>query len=94
MGISKIFDSKINRTIYNAIYNSHKNVSKEKINQSVTALDIAPTILELCGAEWNNKQFGLGISLFSDEKSLIERYDEKKFNDLIKQKSKFFDQFF
>ena len=42
----------------------------------------------------NLKEFGLGVSLLSTEKSLIEKYGEQKFNELIKQKSKFYDQLF
>lgn len=78
MGVSKIINSDVERSIFNAIYNSQKKVSKTKQREIVTALDVAPTILDLCGGKWKRKQFGLGISLISEERSLIEKYGEKK----------------
>lgn len=94
MGSSKVLESKIERTLFNAIYNSNKIAPLSKHTEKVTALDIAPTILDLCGAEWGSKQFGLGISLFSKEKSLIEKYGEKSLNEKISQNSKFYDHLF
>ena len=94
MGSSKVLESKIERTVFNAIYNSNKIAPLSKHTEKVTALDIAPTILDLCGAEWGSKQFGLGISLFSKEKSLIEKYGEKSLNEKISQNSKFYDHLF
>lgn len=97
MGVSKILDKKVSRSIFNAIYTSQEPINFNNLKKSVelvSALDIAPTILELCGASWSCKQFGLGVSLLSTEKSLIEKYGEQKFNELIKQKSKFYDQLF
>lgn len=94
MGVSEIINGSVERTIFNAIFNSQKKVSKRKLGEIVTALDVAPTILELCGGNWKTKQFGLGISLFSDEKSLMEKYGERKFNDYIQKKSKYYDHLF
>ncbi len=94
MGVSKIIDIKSERTIFNAIYNSQRKVPKNKLKETVSALDIAPTILDLCGASWNREQFGLGISLFSDKKSLMEQYGKEEFNNKIKQNSKFYDKLF
>ena len=56
---------------------SQKKGSKTKQREIVTALDVAYTILDLCGGKWTRMQFGLGISLFSEERSLIEKYGEK-----------------
>ena len=94
MGVSKIIYIKSERTIFNAIYNSQRKVPKNKLKETVSALDIAPTILDLCGASWNREQFGLGISLFSDKKSLMEQYGEEEFNNKKKQNSKFYDKLF
>ncbi len=94
MGKSKILDTTVQRTIFNAIYSNKNTWSVNKIQENVSALDIAPTILDLCGAQWSRKQFGLGFSLYSKEKSLAEKMGEQELNKNLNQKSKFYDRFF
>ena len=94
MGKTKILDTTVQRTIFNAIYSNKNTCSDNKIQENVSALDIAPTILDLCGAQWSRKQFGLGFSLYSKEKSLAEKMGEQELNKNLNQKSKFYDRFF
>lgn len=57
-----------------------------------TALDLAPTYLELLGIKLPEHAFGLGRSLFSDVPSLIS-LPEAKLETAIRQKSKVYDKF-
>lgn len=68
-------------------------IPERKRTQTVNPMDIAPTILHAAGAKWNNDQFGLGISIFSQEKSLSER-EGVHLDKLLKYYSKFYDSFY
>lgn len=82
------------RKIYNVFFGNLPDIPSNKLQEKMTALDIAPTILQSAGAKWENDQFGLGISLFSKESTLIEKYGEKEFDRLLTPESKFYDNFF
>lgn len=83
-----------NRSIYNAFYGNIPKFAKEKTLQKISALDIAPTLLESAGARWNNHQFGLGFSLFSDHPSYTTQYNEKELNENLKLPSSFYERFY
>ena len=63
-----------NRGRYNVILNSSVTTDN-KYNREFTALDTTPTILAALGATINNNKIGLGVNLFSEEKTLVEKYD-------------------
>lgn len=84
----------VHRTLYNAFYGNVPFVSDSKRKQSMTAVDVAPTLLHSAGAKWNNNKFGLGISLFAEEQSLSEQFGAKQFNDNLKIYSEFYSKFF
>ena len=67
--------------IYNAFFNLPDRL-KENINEKRTfnQIDVFPTILEIMGFDLEHKQAGVGVSLFSDKKTIAERYsyDEQK----------------
>ena len=67
-------------------------IPKTKLNQSICAFDIAPTLLQLSGATWDSLKFGLGVSIFSDEPSFIE--SEKGFNHIIDLPSQRYEKFY
>ena len=50
----------------------------------------APTILSAMGANISNDQIGLGVNLFSDKKTLIEKYGKNKLNKELEKKSLFY----
>ena len=52
---------------------------------------MGPTILSAAGLDV--KHLGLGVSLFSDEKTLVERYDLDFIEKEIKKKSSFYEDF-
>lgn len=67
------------------------NTEKSSVNtnRKFSQIDLGPTILEAIGIKIKNDALGLGRSVFSDEKTLLEKYDTKDLFDLMKKKSKF-----
>lgn len=55
-------------------------------------MDMFPTTLVALGAQIENdkQQLGLGVNLFSGEKTMIEKYGYQKTKDQIEQRSKFY----
>ena len=43
------------------------------LDRKFTQLDIAATLLELAGAEIEERRYGVGVSVFSDNKTLAEK---------------------
>jgi len=71
--------------IYNAFFNL-PNKLKQNVNTNRTfnQIDMFPTLLEIMGYDLPERKAGMGTSLFSDKKTLAERYSyqeqEKIFN--------------
>ncbi|MBR4785319.1 MAG: LTA synthase family protein [Fibrobacter sp.] len=55
-------------------------------DRQFTSFDMFPTILEAMGVKVEGRALGLGRSLFSEEKTLIEKYGKDSLNALIKRK--------
>lgn len=83
-----------NRTLYNMIYGKLPDVPNSKKNSSISALDIAPTLLQCSGARWKNEQFGLGISIFSKERSLLDIYGNDRLNEYLSKTSNKYNSFY
>lgn len=64
--------------------NSEQDFIQEK--RAFTSFDMFPTILEAMSAKIEGHTLGLGRSLFSNEKNLIEMYGRDSLNTLIKKK--------
>lgn len=68
-----IFNAKMDRSVYNVYINSAVKVDDKVMkNRKFTALDTMPTILETMGYKIDGHKLGLGVSLMSGEKTLIE----------------------
>lgn len=78
------------RTIYNAFINS-KITSNNYKNRAFTSLDMFPTTLASLGVKIEGNKLGLGTNLFSNEQTLIEKYDYNYVNKEIKKKSFYYD---
>lgn len=76
---------------YNAFINSVKNTDKNK-NRLFTTFDLFPTIVESMGIEFNSKGLGLGRSLFSGKKTLLEEKGLKNLNAEIERPSIFYEK--
>lgn len=85
------------RKIYNCFINVKLADGKEQIvtkNRGFSALDMFPTILSVMGVEIEGDRLGLGVDLFSDKETLIEKYGFSNFNKELMRKSKYFNNEF
>lgn len=79
-----------NRQIYNVFINSSVKNENGESYRSYAAFDMAPTILESVGAKLEGRRFGLGTSLFSKQKTLLEQYGTSYINSEFKKHSSFY----
>lgn len=69
----------------------NSSVSKPgRTNRSFTSFDMFPTVLEAMGAKIDGHALGLGRSLFSDEKTLIEKEGKDSLNAMLQRKGKMY----
>ncbi|MCF0222721.1 MAG: LTA synthase family protein [Fibrobacter sp.] len=76
-----LVNNKPNRKWINIFINSVKEPSNP--NRYFSDLDMFPTILSALGYEIEGDRLGLGVNLFSDEKTLLEIYGADSLNKLI-----------
>lgn len=78
------------REIVTLVINS--DYEKTDINQDRTysTFDIAPTILEAAGIHIQNHRFGMGVSLLSDQKTILENMTFREFDEEISKPSMFY----
>lgn len=82
------------RTIFNMFINyAEKRDSVDK-GRLCSSLDMAPTIIESIGGILPRRRLGLGVSLFSEEKTLLEQMGEDTVNSALKRKSDFYKSLF
>lgn len=77
------------RSVFNVIINSDRVARNDK-NRVATSFDIFPTVLYSLGFEWNGDRLGLGVNLYSGEKTLAEMMGLDKLNEAIYRKSTFY----
>lgn len=83
------------RRIYNCFINSvHKASDVNSKNRAFTTLDMFPTVLSAMGYEIEGNKLGLGINLFSDEKTLAEETSFNELNAELEKKSEYYLQTF
>lgn len=78
------------RTIYNTIINSPIEPIKEK-GRIFSAFDMFPTTLASLGVKIDGNKLGLGVNLFSEEKTLIEELGYTYMKEELAKKSFFYD---
>lgn len=84
---------KENRRIFNLFINP--NIDTKDINYNnrlFSSVDIYPTTLASLGIQIENNKLGLGTNLFSDEKTLIEKYGLNELNKQLTYKSSYYNQ--
>ncbi len=80
------------RYIYNAILNS--SVTTDNYEREFSVLDMLPTTLVSMGVEIEGDKLGLGVNLFSDEDTLVEKYGLDYINEEFNKKSTFYNEKF
>ncbi len=83
-----------NREIYNVFINTVFAPESVNMRRKFATFDLAPTILEGIGAHVEGHRFGLGTSLFSEEKTLCERYDPAWLNEEFQKRHPFYQSLF
>lgn len=81
------------RTVYNCIINSAVRPVKEK-NREFATFDMYPTTLAAMGVTVQGDRLGLGTNLFSDKKTLTERYGFEALEEELQKNSEFYDRMF
>lgn len=79
------------RYIYNCYINPAVKPNKYE-NRIYTELDTYPTIVSAIGGEINGNRLGLGVNLFSKQRTLAEKYGLNELNEEILKKSKFYNE--
>ena len=83
------------RRIYNCFINLPENVNKRNIkNREFTTLDIFPTMIAALGAKIEGEQLGLGVNLFSEKKTLMERLGQDVLDSEIFKYSDYYNEYF
>lgn len=77
------------RRRYFLILNSSERATNLK-NREYCALDTLPTVLSAMGVEVKDDRLGLGVNLFSEEKTLMEKYGYDYVNNELSKKSLFY----
>lgn len=81
------------RRIFNVIINSSVSSNNTK-NREFSSLDMFPTTLASLGATIENNKLGLGVNLFSDEETLVEKNGFEYVNLEFNKKSDYYNKFF
>ncbi len=77
------------RRIYNCIINSAIDTEFSK-NRKFTSLDMFPTTLAAMGCKIEGNRLGLGVNLFSGEKTLVEKYTHTFVHEELAKESTFY----
>ena len=88
-----LYPNGTNRKAYNLFINSAVEPINS-YNRDFTNMDLFPTTLASIGAEIEGDRLGLGTNLFSNKKTLLEKYGYKKYVKKIKKNSKFYEKEF
>ena len=79
------------RYIYNCFINSVYDDKKLNKDRTFWQIDLFPTILQSIGFEIEGDKLGLGTSLFSDKKTLLESFGEKELKLQLAKRNKLYD---
>lgn len=91
---SEAVDADYQRHVYNCFINAPVTPGKTQ-NRQFSALDMFPTTLAAMGCTIEGDRLGLGVNLFSDNKTLMEKMGYHHFyNELAKSSEFYSDHFF
>ena len=86
----KKISGQYDRKTYVVIINSGDTYTLD-YDRQFTVFDMYPTTLAAIGAEIEGDRLGLGVNLFSETPTLLERYGYDKLNSELKRKSVYYD---
>lgn len=86
-------DENYTRTIYNCIINAAVEPINEK-NRQFGTFDMLPTTLAAMGVQIEGERLGIGTNLFSATPTFAEVYGYEELNDILQQKSTFYNETF
>lgn len=89
--INSTYDNNYKRTVYNTFINSKIKTKHDK-NRQFTSFDMFPTTLASLGVKIENEKLGLGVNLFSNEKTLLETYGFSYLDKELRKQSKLYKQ--
>ena len=78
------------RRVYYTILNPAKGCVPSK-DRMLCTFDLYPTTVSALGIEFEGNRLGLGTNLFSDEKTLCEKYGKSEFFNLVSKHSTYYD---
>ena len=78
------------RTIYNCFISKDEPTDVNLKNREFSALDMFPTILSFLGYDIEGDRLGLGVNLFSDQKTLMEQMGYDSFNAELSKYSEYY----
>lgn len=78
------------RRVYNVYLNSAVDTDNTK-NRDFTTFDYYPTTLAALGVKIQGEQLGLGTNLFSNKKTLSEKYSNQYIDQELKKRSTYYD---
>lgn len=90
MGVSDFLAPAKERHVFNLFHGDMPAIPEKKRSAYISAMDMAPTLLQAVGGRWGDDQFGLGVSLFSGRPSLLEEYGPKRFTEILSGWSPFY----
>ena len=82
-------DKDYEKTVVSIIINSKVEANNTK-NRKYSTFDLMPTTLGALGVNIEGNKLGLGVNLFSNEKTLLEIYERNYINEELKKTSKFY----
>ncbi len=78
------------RVVYNTFINAAVEKPQYDKNRDFTSLDLYPTILASLGVKINGEKLGLGVNMFSNERTLAEIYGVDEFYEMLSYRSEFY----
>lgn len=78
------------RKTYFTIINPAEGCKELETEREYSTFDIYPTTMAALGVEIEGNRLGLGVNLFSEEKTLYERYDEEYLNEELLKASDYY----
>ena len=78
------------RSIYNLFMNT--SIVPNDTNRTFSQVDLFPSVLEAIGVKIINHKLGLGTSIFSENKTLAERFSEQELENELGKNNKIYDK--